>query len=134
MNEQFKREKILIVDDNPENLMTLMNILKDDYTVIAATSGEKGLDLASKEPKPDIIILDIIMPGIDGYEVCRRLQRDLPTRDIPVIFITAKTEVDDEAKGLDLGAVDYIGKPVNPAIVRARVRNHLELKRHRNHL
>jgi putative two-component system response regulator len=74
------------------------------------------------------------MPGIDGYEVCRRLQRDLPTRDIPVIFITAKTEVDDEAKGLDLGAVDYIGKPVNPAIVRARVRNHLELKRHRNHL
>lgn len=134
MNELFKREKILIVDDNPENLMTLMNILKDDYIVIASTNGEKALDLASKDPKPDIILLDIMMPGIDGYEVCRRLQRDLPTRDIPVIFITAKTDVDDEAKGLDLGAVDYIGKPVNPAIVRARVRNHLELKRHRNHL
>ncbi len=134
MNESFKREKILIVDDNPENLMTLMNILKEDYSVIAATNGEKALELASKEPKPDIILLDIMMPGIDGYEVCRRLQRDLPTRDIPIIFITAKTDVDDEAKGLDLGAVDYIGKPVNPAIVRARVRNHLELKRHRNHL
>lgn len=132
--ENVKREKVLIVDDIPENLMILMNILKNDYTVVAATSGEKALDLASQDPKPDIILLDIMMPGIDGYEVCRRLQKGIQTRDIPVIFITAKTEVDDEAKGLELGAVDYIGKPVNAAIVRARVRNHLELKRHRNHL
>lgn len=132
--EEIKKEKILIVDDVPENLMVLMNILKDDYTVIAANNGEKAISLAQNDPKPDIILLDIVMPGMDGYEVCRRLQKDMPTRDIPIIFITAKTEVDDEAKGLDLGAVDYIGKPVNAAIVRARVRNHLELKRHRNHL
>lgn len=132
--EHSKKEKILIVDDLPDNIMILMNILKDDYTVIAATNGEKALDMARQEPQPDIILLDIIMPEMDGYEVCRRLQRDIQTRDIPIIFITAKTEADDEAKGLMLGAVDYIGKPIVPAIVRARVRNHLELKRHRNHL
>lgn len=129
-----KREKILIVDDVPENLMMLMNALKSDYTVIAATNGMKAIELASAEPMPDLILLDIIMPDMDGYEVCRYLQKDLRTRDIPIIFITAKTEVDDEEKGLELGAVDYIGKPINSAIVRARVRNHLELKRHRNHL
>lgn len=131
---ESKKEKILIVDDIPDNIMVLMNILKDDYTVIAATSGEKALELAHQDPKPDIILLDIIMPNIDGYEICRRLHRDVQTRDIPIIFITAKTEADDEAKGLMLGAVDYIGKPIVPAIVLARVRNHLELKQHRNHL
>lgn len=132
--EVHKREKILIVDDAPENLMILSNILNNDYTVIAATSGVKAIELCLQTPKPDLILLDIVMPEMDGYEVCRYLQRDIQTRDIPIIFITAKTEVDDEAKGLELGAVDYIGKPVNPAIVRARVRNHLELKRYRNHL
>ncbi len=132
--EPAKREKILIVDDLPENLMMLINILKTNYTVIAATNGAKAIELASQDPKPDMILLDIMMPEMDGYEVCRYLQKDMRTRDIPIIFITAKTEVDDEAKGLELGAVDYIGKPINPAIVRARVRNHLELKRHRNHL
>lgn len=132
--EVHKREKILIVDDAPENLMILSNILNNDYTVIAATSGLKAIELCLQTPKPDLILLDIVMPEMDGYEVCRYLQRDIQTRDIPIIFITAKTEVDDEAKGLELGAVDYIGKPVNPAIVRARVRNHLELKRYRNHL
>ncbi|HZF70425.1 HD-GYP domain-containing protein [Sulfuricurvum sp.] len=130
----IKKDKILIVDDLPENLMMLMNILKEDYSVIAATNGAKAIELATLDPKPDIILLDIMMPDMDGYEVCRYLQKDIQTRDIPIIFITAKTEADDEAKGLDLGAVDYIGKPVVPAIVRARVRNHLELKRHRNHL
>lgn len=128
------KEKILIVDDVPDNIMILMNILKEDFTVIAATGGEKALEMARQEPHPDLILLDIMMPGIDGYEVCRRLQRDPLTRDIPIIFITAKTESDDEAKGLMLGAVDYIGKPIVAGIVLARVRNHLELKRHRNHL
>lgn len=132
--EATKREKILIVDDVPENLMMLMNILKNEYTVIAATNGTKAIELCSNDPQPDIVLLDIMMPDMDGYEVCRYLQKDIRTRDIPIIFITAKTEVDDEAKGLELGAVDYIGKPAIPAIVRARVRNHLELKRHRNHL
>ena len=128
------KDRVLIVDDIPDNLMTLMNVLKDDYSIITATSGEKALALARQEPQPDIILLDIVMPGMDGYDVCHRLQKDPLTRDIPVIFITAKTDVDDEAKGLDIGAVDYIGKPINAAIVKARVRNHLELKQHRNHL
>lgn len=134
MMDMNKKEKVLIVDDIPENLMILMNILKEQYTVIAATNGEKALELARNEPLPDIILLDIVMPDLDGYEVCRRLQKNVLTRDIPIIFITAKTESDDEAKGLELGAVDYIGKPIVPAIVKARIRNHLELKRHRNHL
>ncbi len=105
-----KSQKVLIVDDTPENIQILMQTLRDEYAIIAATSGDKALQLAAKRPQPDIILLDVMMPGLDGYEVCRRLKADSRTSGIPVIFITAMREEQDEAKGLTLGAVDYIAK------------------------
>ena len=128
------RQTILVVDDTPENIQILVGALEGDYRLIAATSGEKALQLAAKPPLPDIILLDVMMPGIDGYEVCSRLKGDEFTRNIPVIFITALSEAGDEARGLALGAVDFITKPFNPGLVKARVRNQLELKRYRDHL
>ena len=119
---------ILVVDDTPANLSLMTGLLRDEYKVKAAIDGEKALRIAQAMPQPDLILLDIMMPGIDGYEVCRRLKADAVTRDIPVIFLTAKTDVEDEKMGLDLGAVDYITKPISPPIVMARVRNHLILK------
>lgn len=130
----FKSQKVLIVDDTPENIQVLMQTLRDEYAIIAATNGDKALQLASKTPRPDIILLDVMMPGIDGYEVCRRLKTNPLTSGIPVIFVTALSEEQDEATGLSLGAVDYIAKPFRPALVKARVHNQLELKRHRDHL
>lgn len=129
-----ERQRILVVDDTPDNIQVLAGTLNQDYTVIAATNGYKALQLAVKQPMPDIILLDIMMPGIDGYEVCARLKSESSSRDIPVIFVTALGEAGDEARGLELGAVDYITKPFNPSLVRARVQNQLELKRHRDHL
>jgi len=129
-----KQQKILVVDDTPENIQVLVETLKDDYQVVAATNGYKALQLAVKVPLPDIILLDVMMPGIDGYEVCARLQSDTTTRNIPVIFITALSEAGDEAKGLGLGAVDYMTKPINPSLLKARVHNQLELKKHRDDL
>ena len=119
---------ILVVDDTPANLSLMTGLLRDDYKVKAAIDGEKALRIAQASPPPDLILLDIMMPGMDGYEVCRRLKADPATRDIPVIFLTAKSGVEDEKMGLDLGAVDYITKPISPPIVMARVRNHLVLK------
>jgi putative two-component system response regulator len=119
---------ILVVDDTPANLSLMTGLLRDDYKVKAAIDGEKALRIAQASPPPDLILLDIMMPGMDGYEVCRRLKADPVTRDIPVIFLTAKSGVEDEKMGLDLGAVDYITKPISPPIVMARVRNHLVLK------
>lgn len=127
------RPRVLIVDDTPDNIHILMESLKDSYAISAATNGERAI-LAAQTQAPDIILLDVLMPGIDGYEVCRRLADDVRTRAIPVIFITALNEEQDEARGLDLGAVDFITKPFRPGLVKARVRNHLELKRHRDHL
>ena len=129
-----KRQRILIVDDTPSNIHVLMETLKDDYAIIVATSGAKALTLASGPTAPDLILLDVMMEGMDGHEVCRRLKADVRTASIPVIFVTTLSQTEDEAAGLDLGAVDYITKPVNPAIVKARVRNHLELKAHRDNL
>jgi sigma-B regulation protein RsbU (phosphoserine phosphatase) len=126
------KPKILIVDDTPENIQILMETLKDQYAIVAAINGEKGLKMAVAEPKPDIILLDIMMPGMDGYEVCRRLKADEQTRDIPIIFVTAKTEVEDETLGFELGAVDYITKPFSVPVVKARVKAHLDLKRLRD--
>lgn len=120
---------ILVVDDTPDNLSLMNKLLEGDYRVKVATNGEKALRIAAAETPPDLILLDVMMPGMDGYEVCRRLMADGATRHIPVIFLTAKAEVEDEKRGLELGAVDYIAKPISPPIVMARVRTHLALKR-----
>ncbi|PKL17946.1 MAG: two-component system response regulator [Spirochaetae bacterium HGW-Spirochaetae-5] len=128
------KKKILIVDDVPENIQVLMESLKDEYSVIAATTGEKALKLSTVEPRPEIILLDVMMPGMNGYELCRRLKNDAVTADIPVMFITTLNEDMNEEQGLDLGAVDYITKPINPSIVKKRIRNQIELKQHRDHL
>ncbi|MFP5513447.1 MAG: diguanylate cyclase domain-containing protein, partial [Alphaproteobacteria bacterium] len=122
------RPKILVVDDIPSNVHVLSRILKDDYDIYFATDGEKALDLVQAR-MPDLVLLDIMMPGMDGFEVCRRIKADPATHDIPVIFISAKSEVEDETRGLEVGAIDFITKPISPPIVKARVRNHLLLKR-----
>jgi putative two-component system response regulator len=119
---------VLVVDDSPDNLTLLNELLKDLYTVKLANSGEKALKLAQSGKLPDLILLDIMMPVMDGYEVCRQLMGNPITRHIPVIFLTAKVTVEDEKRGFDLGAVDYIAKPISPPIVMARVKNHLERK------
>ena len=123
-----KKATILVVDDTPDNLILMNNLLKGDYKVKIANDGEKALKIAASESPPDLILLDIMMPGMDGYEVCQHLKRDPRTTNIPVIFLTAKAEVEDEKKGLELGAVDYITKPISPPIVMARVKNHIALK------
>ncbi len=128
MVEGGRKPKVLIVDDTPENIQVLMETLKDQYTIVAAINGEKALKMAMAEPKPDLILLDIMMPGMDGYEVCRRLKADEQVQHIPIIFVTAKTEVEDETLGFELGAVDYITKPFSIPVVKARVKAHLELK------
>ncbi len=119
---------LLLVDDEPANLQVLRNILADQYRLLFARDGERALELASRE-RPDLILLDVMMPGKSGHEVCKALKQKDDTSGIPVIFVTALSDVDDEALGFDLGAVDYITKPVSPPIVRARVRNHLSLVR-----
>ncbi|NML17993.1 response regulator [Azohydromonas caseinilytica] len=123
---------VLIVDDNPENLTVLGESLCDRYQVRAANSGARALQLAAQQPVPDLILLDIMMPAMNGYEVLQRLRAAPETRDVPVIFTTAMGAVEDEQRGLELGAVDYIAKPLHPAIVLARVQTHLELKRARD--
>jgi len=120
------KQTILVVDDTPENIDVLVGTFKDDYNVKAAINGEMALKVVYAAA-PDIILLDIMMPGIDGYEVCRRLKADHTVRHIPIIFITVKIGVEDELKGLELGAVDYITRPISPPIVKARVRTHLAL-------
>ena len=125
------RPRILIVDDAHENLHALMNALRDDYAIAAATSGEKALELARRAPHPDAILLDIVMPGMDGYSVLSALKIDPATADIPVIFVTALADAEDEARGLKLGVADYIAKPVNPDLLKARLRTQLELRRYR---
>ncbi len=122
---------ILIVDDNPENLMVLGEVLSDHYRVGAAQSGSRALQLAQLEPLPDLILLDVMMPQMSGYEVLERLRSERRTRDIPVIFVTAMNSEGDEQRGLAMGAVDYITKPLRQAIMLARVHTHLELRRAR---
>ena len=129
-----ERQTILVVDDTPDNIALLSTLLKDRYKVRAANNGERALAIAAGQPRPDLILLDIMMPGMDGYEVCERLKVDPHTADIPVIFLTAKVQVEDEEFGLRLGAVDYITKPISPPIVLARVETHLTLKRARQFL
>ena len=127
------RPRILIVDDVPENLHALMAILRDNYAIVAATNGEKALELAQMQPQPELILLDIKMPGMDGYSVLSALKINPVTTEIPVIFVTALAEAADEARGFSLGVADYITKPVNADLLKARVRNQLELRRYRQH-
>jgi len=128
---------VLVIDDTPDNLTLVSGLLGGIYTVRLANNGERALAMAAGTP-PDLILLDIMMPGMDGYEVCRRLKADSRTREIPVIFLTAKAELADEEQGFELGAVDYITKPISPPIVLARVKTHIALKtladalRHKN--
>lgn len=122
------KEKILIIDDAPENIDFLVGILKETYKLVAARSGEKALQLAQSENAPDLILLDIMLPDMDGIEVCRRLKSDTATENIPVLFITGKT--DDEAiqQGFEVGGADFIAKPFHFHLVKSRIATHLELK------
>jgi len=128
-----ERSRILIVDDIPDNIKSLNAILEDDYSISFATYWTKALEIAGRT-LPDLILLDILMPDMDGYEICRRLKSDPTTRDIPIVFITALDGEAEEEKGLAAGAADYITKPFHPAIVRLRVQNHLMLKLQRDRL
>jgi putative two-component system response regulator len=122
------RQCVLIVDDAPDSLTRLNALLRSMYKTRVANNGEQALKIAALLPQPDLILLDIMMPGMDGFEVCRRLKADALTAEIPVIFLTAKSDTEDEQMGFDCGCVDYITKPISPPIVLARVRTHLLLK------
>ncbi len=128
MSTEEKKKVVLLVDDTPENIQIVNAILKDTYRVRIATNGPKALDLVRTDPVPDLILLDVLMPEMDGFEVCLRLKLDPTTRDIPIIFLTGATEVADETRGFEVGGVDYIHKPFSQAVVRARVHNHLMLR------
>ena len=134
MSDSGRKNTVLLVDDSPENIDLLGEVLKQNYEIKVALNGEKALKIAGSENQPDIILLDIMMPDMDGYEVCRRLKSEPQTQDIPVIFVTSMSEIEDETKGLEVGAIDYITKPISSAIVKARVKNHLELKDAREYL
>ncbi|WP_430434858.1 HD-GYP domain-containing protein [Methyloversatilis sp.] len=121
------RQTILVADDTPENIDLLSALLRQDYRVKVATSGEKALAIVNSTEPPDLILLDIMMPGMNGYDVCRRIKANPDRRGIPIIFVTAMTSIEDERLGLEVGAVNYITKPISPPIVAARVRTHLAL-------
>jgi diguanylate cyclase (GGDEF)-like protein len=127
LNAPAGKARLLVVDDQPINIRVLTHIFADQYRVFMATGGQQALDFCRQTP-PDLVLLDIVMPGVDGYAVCTALKADPATRDIPVIFVTAYTDAAQESQGLEVGAVDFISKPVNPAVVRARVKTHLTLK------
>lgn len=128
MSLAHAKNTILIVDDIPGDIHMLMEILKDDYATIPATSGKIALEKAQQFPQPDLIILDIMMPGIDGYETCKRLKKNIATCDIPIIFITSISESLGDTKAFNIGAADYVVKPFNPATVKARIKNQIKLR------
>ena len=127
LESQVGRPRLLVVDDQPINIRVMHQIFASDFQVFMATSGQQALDFCHKTP-PDLVLLDVVMPGMDGFKVCQALKADPSTHDIPVIFVTAHTGAVQETRGLDVGAVDFISKPVNPAVVRARVKTQLTLK------
>ena len=128
MADPSRQHTVLVVDDSPDGLQIINEILKRQYEVRLARSGEQALQAAQHKPQPDAILLDIMMPGMDGYEVCSRLKANDATRDIPVIFLTAKTDIEDAQRGFDLGGADYITKPILPPVVLARISTHISLK------
>ncbi|MBS1169314.1 MAG: response regulator receiver modulated diguanylate cyclase [Burkholderiaceae bacterium] len=128
MNRKPSKPSVMIVDDTPANIRVLAESLRRDYRIRVATSGKEALDLIAHVGPPDLLLLDVMMPEMDGYEICRRLKSETETRNIPVIFVTARADAADEEFGLKLGAVDYIVKPFHLPIVTARVRNHIALK------
>ena len=123
-----ERPRLLVVDDQRANIQVLFQAFQADHKVLMATSGEQALALCRSQP-PDLVLLDVVMPGMDGFEVCQHLKGDDATKDIPVIFVTGHDDEEAETRGLDVGAVDFISKPINPRIVRARVKTHLTMKR-----
>ncbi len=125
---EHPRQTVLIVDDSLFNIQIIADILKEDCAVVTARNGVDALRIASSEPHPDLILLDILMPNMDGYEVCRRIKAKEETKDIPIIYLTGMNNEQDEEYGLSLGAIDYITKPFKPSILKARVKNHLQLK------
>jgi adenylate cyclase len=132
--DQKHKHKILVVDDTPDNLFLMSALLEDEYEVATASTGEEALQIAQGDAQPELILLDIMMPRMDGYEVMRRLRKDPATASVPVIFLTALTSIEEEQFGLDLGAVDYITKPISPPVVLARVHVHLERSRNARRL
>ena len=134
MNELNKQQTILIVDDAKENINILAELLRPDFKIRAVTNGEKALEISNSDNPPDLVLLDVMMPGMDGYEVCRRMKANPQTKNIPIIFVTGKTDEEDQVKGFKLGAIDYITKPFSAIIVKARVGMHAELQRYRNYL
>jgi putative two-component system response regulator len=127
-SSESAKNTVLVVDYSPDGLQILNEVLKRDYDVRLARGGEQALQAAMQKPQPDAILLDIMMPGIDGYEVCKRLKANAATKDIPVIFLTAKNDIEDAQRGFDLGGADYITKPVLPPVVLARIQTHIALK------
>jgi len=132
MNEAQSRQTILIVDDVQENLALLNEILSEEYNIIAALNGKKALQQANNSPRPDLILLDVLMPAIDGHEVCQQLKKDDKTKNIPVIFITALHDDNSEEKCFQAGGIDFISKPIRPIVLQARVKNHLHLSSQKN--
>ena len=130
MHPSHERLTILVVDDEPENVRILGEALKDEYNVSVATNGKDALIAAMSEPHPDLILLDIVMPQMHGYAVCEHLKGNPGTAEIPIIFVTSLEDDEDEAKGLALGAADYVTKPLSISILKARVGIHLQLKQH----
>ncbi|MEO5331680.1 MAG: response regulator [Magnetococcus sp. YQC-5] len=133
MDDQVSKKKILIVDDLRQNIDVLRDIFSD-YVRMVALDGEQAIKIATSKNPPDLILLDVMMPGLDGFEVCKRLKEDPRTNDIPIIFVTAKKEATDEAFGLSLGAIDYIIKPFNVDVIQNRVKNHLLQKNYQDRL
>ncbi len=134
MHRDIEKPRILIIDDEPDNIRVMSKLLKEKYKVMAAVNGPEAIEICASEIPPDMILLDVMMPDMDGYEVCRQLKADKQTRDIPIVFITAKAAAEDEIKGFELGAADYVSKPFNPVIVEARIKTRLELKQHQDDL
>lgn len=122
-----RRARLLVVDDQPTNIQTLYRLFGADHQVFMAAQGEQALTMA-QEAQPDLILLDVVMPDMDGFEICQRLKQNVLTQDIPVLFVTAHNEPEQETRGLEVGGVDFISKPINPAVVRARVKTHLTMK------